>query len=360
MLQIEAIQGSAVDWELQIVNRDGTQPTGFLGTDTLTATVWAGQGQAPLFSPTVTWADFTVGTVALSVTGAQTAALDYAGTYHLQVSVTRSGKTTVVLDLVLKILVGAGGTGTDTTIPYCTLDDVFEHAPWITMVQDMESDQEGFYTQRLEAKQWLDWLIVKSWRGTSAAYFGDAGRSAQYWLGSWVRRTPLPSYWLLNQLSGGIVQQPITVTAAGSGYSYATVAFTGGGAPPAGTAAASAVVSGGQVISISLMSAGYGYTSAPTITITGPGGSSGATATCTISLHTLILRPQIVRICALKAASIIALGQIGRNNGIANWGAMFRDQASAEVCSVVAELDLNGDGIADLPIPLGVTNTMFT
>ena len=211
---------------------------------------------------------------------------------------------------------------------------------------------------RLRAKKWLDWLIVKSWRGTSAAYFGDAGRSAQFWLGSWVRRTPLPSYWLINQLSGGIVQQQPTVTAAGSGYSYANVTFSGGGAPSGGQATATATVSGGQVISITLTSAGYGYTSTPTVTITGPG--TGATATCTISQQVLILREQTKRACAYKAASFIGLGQIGRQNNIAAHGAMFRDWATAEIDGIVAELDLNGDGIADLPIPINVTNTMFT
>jgi hypothetical protein len=117
-------------------------------------------------------------------------------------------------------------------------------------------------------------------------------------------------------------------------------------------------VSGGQVISIQLNAAGYGYTSTPTVVISGNG--TGATATCQLSQQVLMLRPQIVRVTALKAASIAGLGQIGSRNNIAAIGAMFRDMATAEVNGVVAELDLNGDGIADLPIPLGLTNTMFT
>ena len=48
------------------------------------------------------------------------------------------------------------------------------------------------------------------------------------------------------------------------------------------------------------------------------------------------------------------------NNQMATYGGLFRDKASAEVLNVVAELDLNGDGIADLPIPINPTNTMFT
>jgi hypothetical protein len=34
--------------------------------------------------------------------------------------------------------------------------------------------------------------------------------------------------------------------------------------------------------------------------------------------------------------------------------------ASSEASTAVAELDLNGDGIADLAIPLIATNTLFS
>jgi hypothetical protein len=443
MLELSVVQGSVSNFVLAAVNRGGGTPTGFLLSDALSSSVWAGQTQAPLFSPAASWftglssvtltgggssysstptvtvtgggAGVTVpatitpvvvggvitellltdqgsgytatptvtitdgtgsgatatatpalgwlaGLVAVEISNAQALLLtDANAAYHLNVTVSRTSgagtQSAEIIEVLLKVLY-APGAGTQVTPTYCSYADVLRYAPWLSMVQDQDSDQEGYYTQRLEATQWLNWLIVRSWRGTSAAYFGDAGRSAQYWLGAWVRRTPLPSYWLNNQLSGGIVRQPITVTAAGSGYSVANVTFSGGGAPAAGTATASAVVSGGQVISISLMSAGYGYTSTPTITITGDG--TGATATCSISASVLILRPQVVRVVALKAASIVGLGQIGRQHTIAHYGAMFRDLAATEAVSIVAELDLNGDGIADLPIPLNVTNTMFT
>jgi hypothetical protein len=356
MLQIDAIQGSAANWVLAAINRDGSTPTGFLSTDTLSAALWSGQSEAPLFAPAVTWNNFAVAAVNVGVTNAQMATLDYAGTYHFQVSATRGGSTVVIIDCLLHVL-PAPGSASQVITPYNSYADMLEHAPWITLIQDTDADQEAYYSQRLEAKQWLDWLIVRSWRGTSSAYFGDPGVSANYWLGGWARRSPQPSQWLINQLSGGIVISPVTVTAAGSGYSFANVTFSGGG-PNAVQATAQTIVSGGQVISIQLMTAGTGYSSTPTITITGSG--TGATATCRISANVLILRPQIVRVCALKAASIVGLGQIGRMNSVAVFGALWRDMAAAESHSIVAELDLNGDGIADLPIPIGVTSTLFT
>jgi hypothetical protein len=356
MLQLQAIQGGAANWVLAAVNRDGSTPTGFLANDTLSAALWSGQSQAPLFAPAVAWNNFAVASVNLAVTNAQMATLDQVGTYHLQVSVTRGGSTVVIIDCLLHVL-PAPGSSSQVITPYNTYAHMLEHAPWVTLIQDTDADQEAFYTQRLEARNWLNWLIVRSWRGTSSAYFGDPGVSANYWLGGWARRSPQPSQWLINQLTGGIVITPVTVTASGSGYTFANVVFSGGG-PNAVQATASTIVSGGQVISIQLMTAGTGYSSTPTVTITGDG--TGARATCQISANVLILRPQIIRVCALKAASIVGLGQIGRMNSVAVFGALWRDMAAAESQSIVAELDLNGDGVADLPIPIGVTNTLFT
>jgi hypothetical protein len=355
MLELEVIQGSAADWLVDAVNRDGSTPTGFLGSDTLAAYVWQGQGQTSLFSPTVSWNSYATGQIALSVTSAQTTGLDQNGEYHLQVTATRSSTTVVIIDCLLRIF-AAPGSSTQLVTPYCTLADMLNAAPWITMIQDGNSDQEGFYSQRLQARQWLDDLIARSWRGTSQAYFGDSGRTAQFWLGSWVRRTPMKSQWLMNELAGGFLVLPV-VTTAGSGYTTSpTVTLSGGG----GTGGAvNANVSGGAVVSLYIQTQGSGYTSAPTLAFSG-GGGSGAAGTVSVSTGALLVRPETTKICAYKAASIAGLGQIGRNHTVAQLGAMWRDLASAAVSTYNADLDLNGDGIGDLSIPLGSTNTLFT
>lgn len=69
----------------------------------------------------------------------------------------------------------------------------------------------------------------------------------------------------------------VTVTAGGTGYTSATVAFSGGG----GTGAvATATVADGAVTAVTVTTNGTSYTSAPTVTISGDG--SGATATAQI------------------------------------------------------------------------------
>lgn len=78
-------------------------------------------------------------------------------------------------------------------------------------------------------------------------------------------------------LTGGTrLVESVTVATPGSGYTTVpTVGFTGGGGSGA---AATAVISAGQVIAIIMTSFGTGYTSTPTVGFTG-GGGTGAAAT---------------------------------------------------------------------------------
>lgn len=102
--------------------------------------------------------------------------------------------------------------------------------------------------------------------GASVTYPGDGN-------------TPMNAVTNLSQIekdSGRLTN--ITVTAGGTGYTTASVSFTGGS--PVSPATAVAVLSGGVVTGITITDPGEGYTSAPVVNITGPG--TGATATAAI------------------------------------------------------------------------------
>lgn len=89
--------------------------------------------------------------------------------------------------------------------------------------------------------------------------------------------------WTVKLGDEGNLLSNIVVTHGGSGYTSApTVEITGGGGGI--LALATAVVAGGKVAAIVLVSPGVGFTSEPTITITG-GGGTGATAK---ALHTFV------------------------------------------------------------------------
>jgi hypothetical protein len=78
------------------------------------------------------------------------------------------------------------------------------------------------------------------------------------------------------------------VGTAGTGYTAATVAFSGGGATVQATG--TVVLSGDGVGSITLVTRGSGYTSAPTVTISGDG--SGAAVTANLRVLSLTLTNQ--------------------------------------------------------------------
>ena len=73
----------------------------------------------------------------------------------------------------------------------------------------------------------------------------------------------------------------VSIGAGGSGYTSATVQFNGGGATVQATG--TVTLTGDAVSAINIITGGYGYTSAPTVTISGDGSS--ATATATVNLN---------------------------------------------------------------------------
>lgn len=105
---LTVVQGAALARTLQGVNLDGTTPTQFLGTDTLTATVWLAQAEASITTPTAAWSNAAACQVAISLTGTQTASLALDTTYNLQVFATRSGTTYCIAWLYLQVLPAAG------------------------------------------------------------------------------------------------------------------------------------------------------------------------------------------------------------------------------------------------------------
>gem|GEM_PF-5775600 len=107
--------------------------------------------------------------------------------------------------------------------------------------------------------------------------------------------------------------------------------------------------------------AGMGYPPGSTLTLSiSGGGGSGATATANVSAGALMIRPQITRLTAYKAIAFVAAAQIASNNKLSSFANYFLDLVSAEFQQTVAELDINGDGLADMAIPLGRSNTIYT
>jgi hypothetical protein len=61
---------------------------------------------------------------------------------------------------------------------------------------------------------------------------------------------------------------------------------------------------------------------------------------------------------AHKALAEVGLAQLGKNNTFFDYGCYHRDMALKKMTGIVMELDLNGDGIGEILIPVGSTNPL--
>ena len=223
-VQLTIVQGSAADWPLQAQNRGGSSTPTFGSSDTLTATVWVGVDQTALFQPAVAWytangtqTGYGQGQVLVSPTAAQSATLEQNGTYSLEVWWTQAGvggKTACIVRATVTVL-PAPGTATPAVTAYCQLSDMLQRAPWVALVQRADTDTEGFYPQRLLARNWMDWVIINNYRGASVGLFEEHSTLAFAFGGGvgW-RRSLGPSPALLTYLASNmLIVRPQIVTA---------------------------------------------------------------------------------------------------------------------------------------------------
>lgn len=208
---LEITIGAHADFPLQCWNRGGETTPSFGPSDLLSAYVYLGQDQGPLFAATVAWlvADpdtgavqtgYDQGQIVVTIASSQSATLEPNGTYSLLVWRTPAGATDS--DCIWEgslLALPAAGSATRTVVTYCTYADMLFVAPWLRNLQSEDTDQEGYYSERLQAREWLDNIIIRSYRGNWAV-FGDATQPAANWSGWGSWRTPMMSPWIKQQL----------------------------------------------------------------------------------------------------------------------------------------------------------------
>jgi hypothetical protein len=147
---------------------------------------------------------------------------------------------------------------------------------WVEAVRDADIDQEGFYAERLVARNWMDWIVINNFRPSFIGNFG----------------------------------------------AHSTAAF------------------------------GFGYVGWSRSILPSP------TVVQYLANNYLLRQPQIVRACAHYAVSEVGKAQLGKNNVFFQYGLYHEARAQKDVTGIVAELDLNGDGIGEIGVALGSTNPL--
>lgn len=239
MTRLEVVIGSHRDWPLQCWNQGAqTAPAGWASGDIMTAYLYQGQEQSQLMTLAVSW--YTAGStqtgygqaqVVLTITAAQSATLEQNGVYTWQIWRTPSGSSeaTCVGRGQLAAL-PAAGSDTQTVTPYIQYSDMKALAPWIEYCQDSDSDQEGFYSQRLQSREWMDWMILNCYRGAYVGLFEQHSTMAfEFGYAGW-RRSLGPSPSLITYLEDNdLIVRPQIVKAC-SHYAISLVGLAQVGA----------------------------------------------------------------------------------------------------------------------------------
>jgi hypothetical protein len=126
------------------------------GSEPLAAQVWPGDDLAVAFSPAVAWLDAAAGTLTVSGTGDQTAALA-PGDYPGRVRITDGAETYTAYEFVLPILPAPGSA--EARPVYCTLDQLRRHGRTVLAEIQAEEDQAGFREQRADAREWFEEIL---------------------------------------------------------------------------------------------------------------------------------------------------------------------------------------------------------
>ena len=202
-ISLEIVQGTARDFPFQVQNPDGTVPTGiFLSTDVLTASVWQGQNETPVLTPAASWISATSAQYQVTLQNTDSASLAY-GVYYIQAFATRAGtpaRTTALLPSGTSLTILAAPGATFTARPtYIAVGDIRKIAPWIDDLTTPDNDT-GFDNQCADARDWLDEIILRNYRGGNVSLLGYHGFALDAWYTGGGRRTSLTNRWLFAAL----------------------------------------------------------------------------------------------------------------------------------------------------------------
>jgi hypothetical protein len=194
----------------------------FTGSETLSATLWAGDDQANAATVSAAWDTSISGnpsttaeaTLLLTVSSSAISAL-VPGIYTYQII---ADPSTTKLELARGQIQLVAGPGSATAIKvYCTAEDLRRACPWIDDIQH-SGQQTGFAEERGQAREWYDQCL-----------HAHDGRSASLanWEGGWLmgdqgRR----SSWLQTQLDADKLMLRPEVVRANAYYAVSLILRT--------------------------------------------------------------------------------------------------------------------------------------
>jgi hypothetical protein len=206
-------QGSRLQVKATLRDQLGQPLAGYDGTETLAAVVWPGGDRAASFDATATWVDAPAAAVLVTMSAAETAALD-PGRYELLVRVQAPGQDPDDAYGCAVDIIGAPGTGAAPKV-YCNYAHLLRFGrSWLRQLQT-DDDEAGFAEQLGRARTWIEDLAHAHYRVASMAMV--VGHQAMG-----PRRSGARSPWLQAQLAADtlIVTDQVREAAAKKALAY--------------------------------------------------------------------------------------------------------------------------------------------
>lgn len=187
--------GSYREFPVRLRTAAGNPVTTFTADVPLSASLYAGAGQAPTAAPAVAWilADDSGASLRFTFQAADTQGLD-AGLYRLDATATVGGRPVLVFEGAVRVTIGAGSDPAPAV--YITRADLADFAGWLDGEADPAEDLAGFLDHRAAARRQLDLLVHTRWSpatlgGTRAAeadylFSGAAGAPRSPQLAAWL------------------------------------------------------------------------------------------------------------------------------------------------------------------------------
>lgn len=193
--EMEVVIGGRLAKKLTLLDELDAPIATYTADAPLAIDCWRGDDQAALFQPSAAWIDASAGTIAMTISEAQSLALS-VGRYQLLLTVTGSAGAAKHAIGWLDVRPAPGSAVARPV--YCSWDEAKRYAgSWAEKLQRADSDQTGFAEERADAREEFDDLLHAHYRGGQV----DALTGLRS-LNSWTRaRTGLKSPWLVEQLA---------------------------------------------------------------------------------------------------------------------------------------------------------------
>lgn len=214
---LEVVAGDDGLWNQAVRNTDGTPFTLFTGSETLSAVLWTGEDQAVITpGPTATWTDAPNGAYALALAASATTPLT-PGIYRIMVEVQATSQRFTLFNGSLRVY-GRPGSASAFKTPYCSIGDMRREYANINKLLNPDSDVTGFAEQIQDARDWIENLGQRHYRGSVAI---DPARFAVFADGFW--RSGRDNVWLQEQFDADALILRRDVVQAVACYAVARV-----------------------------------------------------------------------------------------------------------------------------------------